>query len=365
MSAKFNKSLLINVASLITVFLMMAAAAMMRDGRLLGKSIQKTSAEPVSAISYTDDGSTVINTTTLAKGVTGYSGPVPVTITITDGRIDSISPLPNSETPGFFSRAVNSGLLDRWRGLTPEEALAKPVDAVTGATYSSKALIANVKAGLSEYAAAPPPAPVRRSAGHRSVDFYVALAVLLGAAIVPLMTKNKRYRLVQELLNVAVLGFWAGTFVDYTAMLGLMSNSLTASAGIITLLMLIVAFIYPLFGRKGHYCAWVCPLGSLQELAGRCNPNHKLNLSPALVKILTKFRMILWCLLMICLWTGFFTSWIDYELFTAFMVREAALGVVIAGGVIVLLSLFVNRPYCRFICPTGTLMRMSQDIDTK
>lgn len=35
--------------------------------------------------------------------------------------------------------------------------------------------------------------------------------------------------------------------------------------------------------------------------------------------------------------------------------------VVVLGGVVFVLSFFVDRPYCRFVCPTGTLFKVSQN----
>ena len=46
---------------------------------------------------------------------------------------------------------VKKQLLNIWDGLTLKEAKAKQVDAVTGATFSSKALIENVNRGLDYY----------------------------------------------------------------------------------------------------------------------------------------------------------------------------------------------------------------------
>lgn len=353
----------INALSLITIFLMLAAAAIMRDGTIWGHKLQpETARQPNrSAETFNSDGTIAINTSILADKIIGYAGPVPVVITIADNRITDITPLDNSETPGFFKRVTSSGILNEWIGKTPADALDTEVDAVTGATYSSKALIANVRTGLQYYLnndiKAKTPAPAL------GVKFYLTLAVVLLAAVVPLFYKNRRYRTAQQILNTAILGFWGGTFVDYTMMLGIISNGITAAASVVTLLLLIIAFIYPLFGKEGYYCAWVCPLGSLQELAGKCNPDHKLHLSPKTIKLLNHIRFGLWSLLMLMLWTGLFASWIDYELFTAFMVREVAWGVIVAGAVFILLSVFIPRPYCRFVCPTGTLLRMSQDTD--
>ena len=351
-----------NILGLIVTFCMMAAAAMMFNGRLLGHSLQSGSAE-----SDTSKGDTlIINTTSIASQINGYAGPVPVEISIADGRIVCVTPLPNSETPGFFKRVEESGLLQSWDGLTPAEALQLKVDGVTGATFSSKAIIDNVNAGLATVAPQIEEQPTDSdSESNYDLKFFIIMAVLIAAMSLPLFIHNIRYRRLQQLLNVAVLGFWGGTFVDYTMMLNVVSGGLTALASAVTILMLIAAFIYPLFGRDGYYCAWVCPLGSLQELASACNTKHRLHLSPHAAGILTRLRMILWGALMLCLWTGLWTAWIDYELFAAFIVDSAATAMIIAALAFIILSIFIPRPYCRFVCPTGTLLRMAQNINTK
>lgn len=92
------------------------------------------------------NGTIVINTTTLCKGVEGFMGPTPVEIRIRKDTIADITPLANDETPGFFYEAAK--LLKKWIGLTPAKGLELEVDAVSGATFSSNALIENVRAGL-------------------------------------------------------------------------------------------------------------------------------------------------------------------------------------------------------------------------
>ena len=53
-------------------------------------------------------------------------------------------------TTRFAQHVVEGGLYEAWNGLTPDEALNKEVDAVSGATYTSngvkKSLIARLKA---------------------------------------------------------------------------------------------------------------------------------------------------------------------------------------------------------------------------
>ena len=90
-----------------------------------------------------------LDSTGLAPGVTGYGGPVTVTVELTNGVVARVSPkLPNDETPVFFARLEAAGLWQAWDGLPAGVAATARVDAVTSATYSSEAAIANVRAAL-------------------------------------------------------------------------------------------------------------------------------------------------------------------------------------------------------------------------
>ena len=92
----------------------------------------------------------VVNTTTIASGVEGYSGPVPVKIYIKKNKVEKIEVLKNQETPKYLVK-VKKALLTAWDGLTVKEAKAKKVDGVTGATFTSDAIKENVQKGLDYY----------------------------------------------------------------------------------------------------------------------------------------------------------------------------------------------------------------------
>ena len=71
----------------------------------------------------------VVNTTELCKDVIGYDGPTPLLI-----------------------KVVKGGLLKAVVGKKVDEAAKMQLDAVSGATYSSEAVIENLRAGLAEAA---------------------------------------------------------------------------------------------------------------------------------------------------------------------------------------------------------------------
>ena len=97
-----------------------------------------------------EKGTTIINTTTLAQDVDGYAGPTPLKIYIKNKKIEKIEALKNVETPKYFA-VIKRDLLGRWNGLTVKKAAQQEVDVITGATYSSEAVIENVRRGLEYY----------------------------------------------------------------------------------------------------------------------------------------------------------------------------------------------------------------------
>ncbi len=93
--------------------------------------------------------SKVIYTGDIAKKVMGYQGPTPLNITIKNGKIESIEALANQESPKYMRRAER-GIFPQYIGKTVNQALKMKVDAVTGATYTSNALLENIRLGLQQ-----------------------------------------------------------------------------------------------------------------------------------------------------------------------------------------------------------------------
>ena len=352
------------VLSLFACFIIMATLAVVRDGRLFGMQVRSQASNVVQRSAVADtlqrlpDGTLVIRTLQLGKNITGYGGPVPLKIYIKDKKVAKIVAEKNHETPEFFHEA--SRLLAAWNGKTIAEAQQMKVDAVSGATFSSKAIIGNVEQGLAFAAKS-----TREKGIWEKMDLDIktasSLLVVLMAAILPLFIHRKNYRTLQLVLNIAVLGFWCGTFISYSLMVGYLANGVNVWASLIPIMMLVTAFIYPLFGKKNYYCTNICPCGSLQELAGKINKRHRWRMSTEVAQALSRFREILWAVLLMLMLLDVTFKWMDYEVFSAFIIQSASWSVLVLGIVFLILSFFVPRPYCRFLCPTGTLFKVAQN----
>ncbi len=339
----------------------MAGVAIQRDGSIFGSGVdeifvrERSEAPVVSEV--TEGELRIINTTALAEDVIGYAGTTPVEVHIVGERIEKVVALENVETPSYMNRVLTSGFMNSWDGMTLKEAASVDIDAVSGATYTSVAVNGNVKRAA-QYAA-------KVEASQKSIfanfdlKTVAGLVVILLATLITLAKFRQKWLIIAQLvLNVAVLGFWCKTFLSMSAFVSWASNGINLSLSIVTVVMFIIILLLPLFNRKGAYCHIYCPLGSAQELLGMI-PIKKLKLKPAVNSFLNKLRYYILFILffVMCLGVGF--ELMNYEAFSVFLFNSASTFVLVLAGLFLVLSLFIQRPYCRFVCPTGALLTMS------
>lgn len=131
------------------------------------------------------------------------------------------------------------------------------------------------------------------------------------------------------------------------------------------ILMSIIFILAILFGPV--FCGWVCPLGTMEEWVGKAGrklfKNKYNNFVPKkLDKILRYLRYV------VLVWVVYMTSVSGYLLFDkidpynalfSFWSEEAAPSAIIVLVVTLVLSLFVERPWCKYACPYGALLGIS------
>ncbi|MGL5683665.1 MAG: 4Fe-4S binding protein [Marinifilaceae bacterium] len=343
------------IIKVLTVTLLLVTIAIKRDRKIAGQNIEewispKKQNAPTEWI--LEDGSRRISSINIAQDIAGFAAATPIIIQITDNKITDIEILKNSETPEFFNTLLNSSMINHWIGLTPQEALNIQVDVVSGATMSSTALIKTIRRTL-QYATS---IEVETSMDWFEWKVIVGILVIISGVLVSLL-KSKRWRNIQLILNVIVLGLWCGSFLSISLLVNWIENGINLSYAILTVPLLAIVLIMPILGRKSSYCMWHCPMGSLQELAGK-TIKHKLTISPKRIKFLTKVREGIFMTLLFLMWIGIGFELMNYEVFSFFIFHQASYIVLIIGITFIALSFVIQRPYCRFVCPTGTLFKL-------
>lgn len=102
-----------------------------------------------------DDDSTQSEVTLETAGycddIIGFKGTIPMVITIENGVVSEIEVLENHETPRYLDKVIESGLVEKFYGKSVADVADLDVDCVSGATYSSNAIIKSVKKRVAAY----------------------------------------------------------------------------------------------------------------------------------------------------------------------------------------------------------------------
>lgn len=344
------------------VCLLLLTVAVNRDGKILGTPVREVmvrenAKEEVPVETILADGTRVVSSTSIARDISGFGGPTPLKMYLKSDTIVRIELLDNNETPDFLAASLEKSPLTRWIGLSPQEVLNQKADAVSGATLTSSAINQTLfrAAGFAAQKSV-----VASTGSFFSIKSLIGLLVIgLGIALTFLKVKSKHFRTVHLILNVLVLGFWCGSFLSLSLLVNWLSNGVHLSVSLLPFVLLAVAVVAPFFGKKANYCTFHCPMGSLQELIGKSRKT-KLNLSAKWISRLGILREIILAALLFLMWIGVGFDLINYEAFSLFLPSSTSGLVLVLGSVVLLLSPFINRPYCRFVCPTGALLKFYQ-----
>jgi len=286
--------------------------------------------------------------------VAGFGGKLRVVVGLDkSGKIAGIELGENYESVGFIERVRSEGFFKKWNGLSVEEAAKADVDTVSGATMSTTAIKSMVALNLSKYSGMEITADQQDATPlWLKITVFIILAYSLFAFFFP--QKTAKFRIFHLAALAVVLGFISGSALSIESFKNWLT---TGNIALVPLVILCTALIIPIISGKNFYCNFVCPFGAMQELLGKI-PLPKKSFPPKFMKKVTIFKTILLVLIYAVMVSGLFTDLTVFEPFSAFKFEVAALPSLIIAALFLIISLFINRPWCRFFCPTGTLMNM-------
>lgn len=298
-----------------------------------------------------------------SDGIKGYAGPTPLLIALDkEGKILQVKILANRETPGFLKSVTNAGFFESWNGLTVDEALQKNVDAVSGATYSSKGIQNSLKARL---------AVVSRQSITETTDnsallpnICILLVVIMALICFFNPQKTKTLRLVTLLLSIGILGFWRNASMSLLKFYSWLTSGITWPLEWVLIVVFALAVLLPLFTGRAFYCTYLCPMGALQELAGKAC-KKKVNVPKIVVTILLIIRKLFLLTLLILVAANAGIDLAFAEPFSVFSVQSITLFSIVFAAIVLVVSLFINRAWCRFLCPTGLLFDLVRRIGNR
>ena len=115
------------------------------------------------------------------------------------------------------------------------------------------------------------------------------------------------------------------------------------------------------------FCGWVCPFGTFQEWIGKLGKkifhkkfNHIIPKKIDSVLRYLRYLVLIWVVVMTAVSaTLVFAAYDPYYALFNFWTGEVAITGFITLGVIIILSLFIERPFCKYACPYGALLGLT------
>jgi len=289
----------------------------------------------------------------------GYGGTLTVAVAVdSDGTIFAISIIEQSETYSFLRRVLKSDLLASLSGKSFKEPFKSglDLDGVTGATYTSGALIDAVKKGVRQVAAKhlKLPVPIDKPP---PVKFGTAELVLIFLFIIgflghqPWFGPKKLVRWTSMVIGLLFLGFIYNDPLTLNYVNKLLLGFLPGwRTHLYWYLLMGGILLVILVNKRNPYCEWFCPFGAAQECfasLGGAGKNKTHQYSNFLKWIP---RGLAWLAIVLAL--IFRNPGISsYEIFgTLFKLIGTNYQFALLSLVLVA-ALFMRRPWCRYLCP--------------
>jgi NosR/NirI family nitrous oxide reductase transcriptional regulator len=196
---------------------------------------------------------------------------------------------------------------------------------------------------------------------------YMDVAVLIGALLVTswlVLKRRSRQGLVWiSLFSLAYFGFYREGCICAVGSVQNMSMALfnkDYAMPLSALLFFIIPLIFALLSGR-VFCAGVCPLGAIQELSGF----KQVRVPKKIEKVLTAIPFVYLGLAVLFAATKSQFLICRYDPFVGIFRLDAPYTMVIFGSLLLITGIFVNRPYCRYLCPYGVLQNIFSRFSVK
>jgi polyferredoxin len=200
-----------------------------------------------------------------------------------------------------------------------------------------------------------PATPHPRQDIYEYIDVAALLAALSLASYLVLKVRRRPAIFVLMVFCLIYFGFWRKGCVCpigaiQNVVLSIFDRSYAVPITVLAFFLLPLAFTL-FFGRT--FCAAVCPLGAIQDLVLL----RPVSVPGWLAASLRVFAYLYLGLAVLFAATGSAFLICRYDPFVSFFRLSGSLNILIIGICFLLVGLFVGRPYCRFVCPYGVILR--------
>ena len=298
----------------------------------------------------------------------GYGGPMVLLVGLdTLGVVVGIKVVEQRETPIFWRMVRAENYFDFVAGTGFREVSYDYADAVaiTGATLSSDAIVASVRAAVAQVAG--DAFDVRIPIPRKPFEFgflELVILALFALGVVGHRLKGsirRRARWAGQITGLLVLGFWDNSPITLAKITAILSGYVPDIRTGLAIYLLLAGFLLTSisYGRN-LYCLYACPFGAAQRVVGIIG-GGRFKLPRWSIQFMEGARNLV---VFAALFMAFLTlqpALVGYEPFAAlFALRGTTLQWLLLFIVLVA-SLVLITPWCNFLCPMRTVEVVIQD----
>lgn len=198
--------------------------------------------------------------------------------------------------------------------------------------------------------------PLQRVVWLEYLDVGVLIAALSLSSWLALKKRSRQGLVWVAVFSLAYFGFYregcicaVGSIQNVALALFNKDYAIPLTALLFFLIPLIFAFA---FGRV--FCAGVCPFGAIQELTGF----RPVKLPKTVESVMAAIPFIYLALAVLFAATKSQFIICRYDPFVGIFRLNAPFTMIILGALLLISGIFINRPYCRYLCPYGVLLNI-------
>lgn len=165
-----------------------------------------------------------------------------------------------------------------------------------------------------------------------------------------------KYRKYILYISIIFIGFLKGEFLSFYIFSSWFSGNIHLGILFVTFLLSMIAAI---FFDKNIYCAHICPFGAAQEIVGKIK-SKKIKIGKNIMLGLKLLQKIIVFVFIISIVLRVDIKISELEPFTIFLYKSVSITVVIMTALILLASVFIPKPWCTYLCPTGYALKFFQ-----
>ena len=195
------------------------------------------------------------------------------------------------------------------------------------------------------------------------MDVAVLIIMLSIAAWAVHKRRSRSVLFTESIISVLYFGFYRSGCVCSVGSIQnvvLALNDSSYNLPLAVLLLFLIPLVFALFfGRV--FCAGVCPIGALQEIVNVRN----FRLSRAVTNAL---GFIPWIYLAFAIMYAATRSQFiicRFDPFIGIFRMGGDIGMIVFGVILLLMSVFMGRPFCQFLCPYGALMGLVSRVSVR